>query len=199
MIKWNGESRIWRQYVKEARLTQSWPGYSYVYFTGAKDAEEFFSKTLEEGWESQNWVKFLLRRRLEHDERVENRRGMLSFDAGMLHGGCITNYYTQDPNNYEYIAKYYITKHGITNIDALANNVKAKGYKPDYNKLRTYIGKYHKTARQENPDRRIIVELIKYYHNQKFSLRKIAAALEKDGISMQFRQIGNIIKDLNNE
>jgi len=194
MLTW--EDRKWRSVVKEVQKTVEYPGYKYIYFDHSSDADRYFTDLLGPNWRDQDWAKTFLRRSEKAQFRQDQQRWAHSFDQNVIDNNRIVNAYISDSNNYEYMVKIYVTKNNLIDVEKIVELLKSKNYRPDYNKVRAYINKYHKTARQENPDRNTIIEFIKYYHGQGLSLRKIEQALAKDDITITYRQIGTILKEL---
>ena len=191
-IRWNGKSAIWRQYVKYTQIISEHPGYRHIKFTGEEDAKKFFDDIIGLQWEENSWAKYLLRRIEEAQKDKAVYRNKFAF----VPDASVKNTYIKDPNNYEYMVRYYI-KQGIKNIDQLARLLKDRPekYRIDYNKLRYYINKYTKSPKQSNPDRFIIVELIKVYYSRGLSIRKIEEALREDNIDLAKTQVHQIMKE----
>lgn len=189
---------VWASVVKKVRITSSYPGYEYVYFKGDHDADAYFTQECGEDWKDLPWARFFLRRSEEAQE-VKDRRHRSTYVPieNAIEGGRLINYAVRNKNNYEYMVRTLVRK-GITDVAEIHAELVRKHYKPEFGKIRALVNRYRKTARQGNPEKHLIRDLIWYYHNQDLPLRRIAAALASDGISVSHEYVRGVLQDGDN-
>jgi hypothetical protein len=205
-MSYSTRTAFWRELAHEVEETKEHPGYRYKYFKSFTELDEYMCANVDPNWKDTSWGKFLLRA-----EDIESEHTSLSaVDQTDVQPIAPGNSFTANKNDYECLARDLI-RAGVTDLETLMGLIgqttvqyreytgpTTHTYRPVKAVVQRYITKYNTKAQRplKQTPKHIVTALIKFYADQRLSLRDIAYKLNKnDGIKLSYERIRELIAE----